>query len=137
MAGQAGEIIDIVTPYANVRWTRSRNTGVHFANGGDPQRDGWGHMGAPPPFGGVQVVHPRGVQMQQGVQMQGMPMTTAMPVAQTVVVAGGTDIATQLERLAQLRADGVLSQEEFDAAKMRALAAPSAAGAGEAKGGRA
>ena len=37
--------------------------------------------------------------------------------------AGGTDIATQLVQLSQLRASGALSQGEFDTAKARILAA--------------
>ena len=99
---------------------------------------------------GVQMQGMQGMQMQ-GMQMAtAMPVAqTAMPVAQTVVVAGMkggagsasptapamanmdrgagaagvTDIATQLERLVQLRADGVLTQEEFDVAKSRVLTA--------------
>ena len=98
----------------------------------------------------MQGMQMQGMQMQGMPTATAMPVAqTAMPVAQTVVVAGMkggagsasptapamanmdrgagaagvTDIATQLERLVQLRADGVLTQEEFDVAKSRVLTA--------------
>ena len=98
----------------------------------------------------MQGMQMQGRQMQGMPTATAMPVAqTAMPVAQTVVVAGMkggagsasptapamanmdrgagaagvTDIATQLERLVQLRADGVLTQEEFDVAKSRVLTA--------------
>jgi Short C-terminal domain len=46
------------------------------------------------------------------------PPAAAPPPA----AGGGTDIATQLQSLAQLRDQGVLSPEEFEAAKQKLLA---------------
>jgi hypothetical protein len=46
------------------------------------------------------------------------PPAAAPPPA----AGGGTDIATQLQNLAQLRDQGVLSPEEFEAAKQKLLA---------------
>jgi hypothetical protein len=46
---------------------------------------------------------------------------TMAPAAAPAPAAGGTDIAAQLQQLAQLQAAGVLSQAEFDAAKAKLL----------------
>ena len=76
MAGEKGEVIDFVTPFAAIRWTRTDAAGTAAA------------------FGQVQ---------------------TRQPQAAT---GGG---AAEVTRLMQLRDQGVLSEDEFQSAKRKAL----------------
>ena len=50
------------------------------------------------------------------------PQAPAPPPAAPAPAAGGTDMVAQLQQLAQLRDQGVLSPEEFEAAKSKLLA---------------
>jgi len=49
------------------------------------------------------------------------PQYAAPPPPPAAPAAGGTDIASQIQQLAQLRDQGVLSPEEFEAAKHKLL----------------
>ena len=56
-------------------------------------------------------------------------MATAVPVsAQPVTAAVSSNPTEELERLAGLRAAGMLTEEEFEQAKARVLGIPSAGG---------
>ena len=81
MAGQVGEVIDFVTPFAALRWTRNAPEGAR--NGGTS-------------FGEVQQQQPQ-------------------------AAGGGGGGAAEVAKLMQLRDQGVLSEDEFTAAKMKAL----------------
>ena len=54
-------------------------------------------------------------------QLEAQQAAAAAPAA-PAAPAGGTDIASKLQELAQLRDQGILTQEEFDAAKQKVLA---------------
>ena len=58
-------------------------------------------------------------QMQQMQQMQAQMAQQPMPAA--APSAPGMDITSQLQQLAQLKQSGVLSEEEFQAAKAKLL----------------
>lgn len=58
---------------------------------------------------------------QQQQQQQAPPAPAAAPAPATAPAAGG-GIADQLQQLASLKQSGVLSDEEFEAAKQKLLA---------------
>lgn len=58
----------------------------------------------------------------QMAEMQGQLDAMAAQQAPQAAPAGGADITTQLQNLAQLKASGILSEEEFTAAKAKLLA---------------
>jgi len=86
MAGQVGEIMDFVTPFAAIRWTRTE--------GDDAAKFG---------------------EVQQQPQATGKGVVGVMPID-----AGGGG-AAEVAKLMQLRDQGVLSEDEFTAAKRKAL----------------
>jgi len=60
-------------------------------------------------------------QTQQQYAPPPPPQYAAPPPPPPAAPAGGTDIAAQLQQLAQLRDQGVLTPAEFDAAKQKLL----------------
>jgi hypothetical protein len=65
-------------------------------------------------------------QEQQQLQMQAMAQQAAAEQAaaqQAAAPAGGTDVVAQLQQLAALKDQGILTQEEFDAQKAKILGA--------------
>lgn len=91
MADQEGEVLDFVTPMATGFWTAIR----------------WTRTG-----GGSTV---KAGEVQQQPQATGKGVNRVMPID-----AGG-DGAAEVKRLMELRDQGVLSEDEFTAAKKKAL----------------
>ena len=61
-------------------------------------------------------------QAYQQAQLDQMQQPAPAPVATAPAPAGGSDLTTQLNQLAQLHAAGVLSDAEFATAKQKVLA---------------
>ena len=61
-------------------------------------------------------------QDQAAYQQQAAPPPAPAPQAAPAPPAGGDDVVAQLEQLSQLHHSGVLSDEEFEAAKAKLLA---------------
>jgi len=59
---------------------------------------------------------------QQQIADQQQQINELQASQQPAAPAGGPDLVDELEKLAQLKDSGVLSQEEFDAAKAKLLA---------------
>ncbi len=59
---------------------------------------------------------------QQQIADQQQQINELQAAQQPAAPTGETDIVSELEKLAQLKDSGVLSQEEFDAAKAKLLA---------------
>jgi hypothetical protein len=58
----------------------------------------------------------------QMTAMQAQQAAAAMPqAAPAPAAAGGSDVMSQLQQLAQMKQNGLLSEEEFQAAKARLL----------------
>jgi ABC-type multidrug transport system fused ATPase/permease subunit len=77
------------------------------------------------PFLGVLVyLIARGGSMHERAAQQAAQQQSAFDayIRQTAGSGGGTDVADQLSRLADLRSQGVLSDEEFEAQKAKVLA---------------
>lgn len=74
--------------------------------------------------GGVkhkQAAKQEAAQQQQQDQAQ-QQEAAAQPAAEPAPTAGGDDLVAQIEKLASLKDSGVLTQEEFEAAKAKLLA---------------
>jgi hypothetical protein len=61
-------------------------------------------------------------QIEQMQAQQVAPQSAAQPPAAAAPAPAATDLTTKLNQLAQLHASGVLSDEEFSAAKQKVLA---------------
>ena len=61
------------------------------------------------------------LEAQQNQQAQAAAPAAPVAPAAPAPAAGGDDLVSQIQQLAQLRDSGVLSQEEFDAAKQKLL----------------
>lgn len=60
-------------------------------------------------------------ELQQEAAAQYAPPVAAQPQPPAPASPGGQDVVAELERLAQLKAQGVLNEAEFEAAKQKLL----------------
>jgi hypothetical protein len=58
----------------------------------------------------------------QMTELQAQQAAAAMPASPAVPTGAGADLMSQLEKLAEMKGAGLLSEEEFQAAKQRLLA---------------
>ena len=60
-------------------------------------------------------------QQQAATAQQQLQQSQAQPAQQAAAPSGGTNVTAELQRLAELRQSGVLTDEEFAAAKRKLL----------------